>query len=207
VEIRPDERLLLVGPSRSGKTTWALQKALPQLDRAVLLDTKGERGLAEFARRHRYVVANGEAEALRLIAGRKPPPRLLARCSDPLDDAANALLERVYAGPPTTVFVDEAMHWSTAQRIPRGMRLLLTAGGGRGIGVWACTQRLVEVSNFFIYAGDPQFIVFRVAPDEAQKLRHVPGIEQATILPPYCWLYTPAPTVRAVAFGPVPLRP
>lgn len=206
MEIRPDERLLLVGPSRSGKTTWALVKALPQLERAIVLDTKGERGLAEFAQRHRYVVANGEAEALRLITAKKPPPRILARCSDPLDATANAFLERVYSGPPTTVFVDEAMHWSTAQTVPRGMRLLLTAGGGRGIGVWACTQRLVEVSNFFIYAGDPHFVVFRTAPDELKKLRHVPGIDRAGRLPEFCWVYTPAPIIPAVAFGPVPPR-
>lgn len=182
-------------------------KVLPHLGPAVLLDTKMEaRPLAPFARRHGYVVANGEAEALRLITSKKRPPRILARCYDPLGDTANELLTAIFYGPPTTVFVDEAMHWSTAQTIPRGMRLLLTAGAGRNIGVWACTQRLVEVSNFFIYAGDPHFVVFRVAPDEAKKIRHIPGVEQTTRLPAYAWVYSPAPTVPFRAFAPVTPR-
>jgi len=195
-EIPPHGRVLVVGATRSGKTTWVLVQLL-QLLRftqlyVVILDTKGERPLHEFARRHRFTVAMGEAAGLREVRSSKRPHRLVVRCFDPLGDIANELLEALYNGSPGTVVFDEAMHWSTKSQIPRGARLLMTAGGGRHIGVWACSQRPVEVSNFFLSESSHR-VLFKIELEDDQKkiapllrLRDPRAIDG---LAKYHWLY------------------
>lgn len=196
-----------MGPSRAGKTTWYLRLLLPQLRRGVLLDTKGDAPLADFARRHRYVVANGEAAAISLLRSKTPPAKLYVRSYDPFSDDAEELLRLVFVGPPTTLYVDEAMHWSTKATIGRWMRLLLQSGMGRGIGVWSGSQMPVDVHNLFV-TQSIHFAVFRLhLADHRQKLRGaVAEIEAAARLDRYWWLYqSPDPHSPTRLFRPVAL--
>lgn len=211
VEVPPSARLLVVGASGAGKTTW-VRGALAQLrGPSVFLDTKGERETLEWARRHRYVIVVGEAEGLRRVRSAERPRRLLVRCLDPLGETSNDLLEALYHGPPTTAVVDEAMHWSTRSAIPRGMRWLITAGRGRQIGVWACSQRPVEVSNFFLSESTHRVLFkieleddrLKIAPLMALSRRGAPAIAQ---LERHHWLWKTDSAYEPLRhFGPVPM--
>lgn len=160
----------------------------------MFLDTKGEGETLAWARRHRYVVVLGEAEGLRRVRAADRPRRLLVRCFDPFGETADQMLRAIFNGPPTTVVVDEAMHWSTKSTIPYGMRLLITAGRGRQIGVWACSQRPVEVSNFFL-SESTRRVLFKIElEDDRLKIAPLMGLSRRSAaavlqLERHHWLY------------------
>lgn len=170
-----------------------------------ILDTKGEGELLAWTRRHRYAYAAGERAALALLRSSRPPVRLHARVFDPRSREADDLLRLLYLGPPATVVVDEAMHWPRPDRNRHGMRLLLTAGMGRWIGVWAATQRPVNVANEFL-SESLHRVVFRLELEsDRKKIGGVVGDQAAARcagLDRFCWLYH-APGSTAVVYGPI----
>lgn len=194
VEVAPNSRLLVVGASRSGKTTWVRARIDDLRGPVVFLDTKGERPTQEWAARRRFVFANGEGEGLRLVRRKDRPRRLIVRCYDPLGETANELLEALYHGPPTTVVVDEAMHWSSKSQLPRGLRLIITAGGGRDVGVWSCSQRPVDVHNTFLSESSHRVLFKIELEDDQKKIAPLMGLTRAGAsaigrLEKYHWLF------------------
>lgn len=183
-----------MGASRGGKTTW-VRAAIDQLrGPVVFLDTKAERPTVEWAARRRFVVVNGEAAGIARVRAKDRPRRLLIRCWTPHSDEANELLEAIYHGPPTTVVVDEAMHWSNKGFIPDGMKRLITAGGGRDIGVWACSQRPVDVHNAFLSESTHRVLFKIELPDDQLKIAHLMALPRRSAaaigrLEKYHWLW------------------
>lgn len=210
VSVGPAEHLLVVGQTRSGKSTW-IRAALGILHRSnprrrvVVLDTKGEAQLRAWSRRHRYAFLVGPRAAAAALRHSRAPIRLHVLVHDPVSYDANALLEALYATGNLTVVFDEAMHWPKVGPLARGLRLLLTAGMGRNVGVWAATQRPVDVANVFVSESIKR-VVFRVELESDRKklAGFIPGVDGAAGLDRFCWLYHAA-GLEATVFG--PLRP
>lgn len=160
----------------------------------MFLDTKGERPTGEWAARRRFAFASSEAEGLRRVRAKDRPRRLIVRCHDPLGATANEMLEALFHGPPTTVVVDEAMHWSSKSQLPRGMRLLLTAGGGRDIGTWSCSQRPVDLYNTFLSESTHRVLFKIELEDDQKKIAPLMGMTRRSAgaisrLEKYHWLF------------------
>lgn len=174
------------------------------LQRAIILDTKGEPAWGGYARARGYRTVIGERAGRAAIAAGEL--RLLIRCLDPLGVEANAMVLEVYRRrAPTTLIVDEALHWPTdvRDRNAYGLRLVLTAGAGLGIGVWAGAQRPVDLLPLFISESTHR-ILFRqeLASDRRKLAGLIPGAEAAGRLDAYWWLYH-SPGERIRLFRPI----
>lgn len=179
-------------------------RAAGGLQRAIILDTKGEPAWAKFARDRGYRTVIGERAGRAAIAAGEL--RLLIRCMDPLGAEANAMVLEIYRRRiPNTVVVDEALHWpqDVRDRNAYGLRLVLTAGAGLGIGVWAGAQRPVDLLPLFISETQHR-VLFRqeLAGDRRKLAGLIPGAELAGSLDAYWWLYH-CPGERVRLFRPI----
>ncbi len=184
---------------------------LGALPRAIILDTKAEAAWITFARRYGYEIRNGEAAALAALRSPEPPPRILARCFDPLGSSAAELCELIFERRRAvgTCVVDEAGHWCKGRYTNRGLRLVWTMGGGLGLGGYVGAQRPVDVWNGFFSEAD-HYVVFRLDLEddrETMEEKGVPGvIEQGRRLDRFWWLYHSADDFGPAALmRPIPL--
>ncbi len=193
VELAPTQRIIAVGKNRSGKSTWFRQPDVcGALERAIVLDTKGEPPWVGFARSLGYEIRNGERAAIAALRDRDPPPRILVRCFDPLGDAGAELCEEIMRRPAQvgTAIVDECVHWCRGHEVCRGLRLIWTMAG-MGLGGFAGTQRPVDIWNGFLSESDHRVIFRLELRSDRDKLEEfIPGVvEQAATLDKFWWLY------------------
>jgi hypothetical protein len=192
VDLRPDLRIFDVGKTRSGKSTWLRQATVcGSLERAIVLDTKGERPWIEFAHRYGYEIVNGERAAIAAMLAPEPPPRILARCFDPFGDDALELCETIFRTRYGTTVVDELAHWSAGHTTNRGLRWIWTMGGGLGIGGYGATQRPTGIWLGFISEAD-RHVIFRLElrrDRDTLEENGIAGVERAASLDRFWWLY------------------
>lgn len=200
----------MVGKTRFGKSSWIRQPTVcGSLERAIVLDTKFEQPWLEFARRFDYVVCDGEASAIAALRAPAPPPRILARCWDPLGRPGADLTQAIFDRRFGTTVVDELAHWCRGHETTRGLRLIWTTGGGLGIGGYGCAQRPVDLWNGFISETDRR-VIFRLElrdDEETLEAKGVPGVVgRASALDRFWWLYHSADDAGpAVLMAPVPI--
>lgn len=204
VDLRPDLHLFICGKSRSGKTTWLQQPTVGgSLERGVVLDTAWRPEWVRFAHRYGWEICNSEAAALAALRSSDPPPRILARCLDPLGDAGAELTQAIFDLRHGTTIPDELAHWCRGHETNRGLRLLVTAGMGNGQGLYGATQRPVDLWNGFI-SESLRRVVFRLelrSDRQTIEEKGVPGVvDRAGSLDRFWWLYHSADD-----FGPAAL--
>jgi len=183
-QILPSDCLAVVGQRGSGKT-YLLSHLAEHLRYGLFLDTKGTEGVPG------WPVTSDLLEALRL-------PRAVYRVpaeEDP-EKAADRLAWGAFRRGHTTLIVDEAAHVSGANRIPRGLRVAITQGRAKGVGVWAGSQRPVDVSNFFFSESEHFFVgLLTLESDRLKVAGFVPGLQTArdslTWTPFSFWYYNP----------------
>ncbi len=135
-----------------------------------------------------------------------PPERIVARCLDPLGDPGAELTQAIFDRRFGTTIADELAHWCRGHETNRGMRLLVGAGMGNGLGLYGATQRPVDIWNGFI-SESLRHVVFRLellSDRRTIEEKGVPGIlARAGNLDRFWWLYHSADD-----FGPaVLMRP
>lgn len=135
--ILPTDRLLLVGKTRSGKSTVAAYLFSLFRVQRVLIDPKGEwqvRGAVVVRSPAQLEQALDRAPLIRYVPARAD--------RDEWEQVYAVLFER----RRLFVWTDEAASVSEAGWQPRGLRLLQMQGAGLGLGHMACTQRPVKIA-------------------------------------------------------------
>lgn len=139
--IRASDRVLIVGFTGSGKSTWLLAHAALLKSQLLIIDVKGD---IRWKGEHENVYdARGVARALK----RSRVVRLVLD-----DDKDRALLEAVFEiafrTPGLTVLLDEAIGTTEPNYAPRWLRKILVQGRSRGVRVWAGAQRPVGFTTY-----------------------------------------------------------
>lgn len=133
IQVRTDRNSLVIGQTRSGKTTlqmWLAEQAAATLpaDRIRLINPRREGAVHAYAERH------GIEELVPPLTGRGNVPPELA---DPL--------RRWFGRGNVLLVVDELQMVSRAGDPDPAWRYWYTAGNGRGCAVWACCTRVAFV--------------------------------------------------------------
>lgn len=167
VEIAPNERVLFVGKTGSGKS-YAAKLLASRLARLVVVDTKGGveqsdpanwPGMLPWDREGRRRLNEGYAA------------RLLVRPA--IGEDLEPIFRAVYEAGNAVIYLDEMYGV-----LPPGSRpgpwlsALYTRGRGRGIGVWAASQRPIWIPVFAKSEAD-WFLLFRL--QDADDRRHMVG--------------------------------
>lgn len=154
-DIAPNERVALVGMTKSGKTYFA-RAILSHAKRLVVLDPKGL-----LYNRTDWNLEHFDEQYKRLEAGRDarlwvPPP---------LDDAEyEETFDKIMRLRNVLVYIDELYGVGPAQG-SRGLRAIFTRGRELGIGVWACSQRPKWIPRYALSEAEWR-IMFRLEEED-----------------------------------------
>lgn len=172
--IGTDEHVFIAGKTGTGKSKLA-EIYLAGFDtRVVKLDTKGEvyerrkkgmelwQGLNEGKD---FIVCETieevyQAETLKIIY--VPVPE------EQTEEAYNTFFRWCYMEQEITVWVDELMSVSSAQKYPDQMRSIWTRGRSREIAMWACTQRPLDIPSLAM-SSSTHFFIFNLKQDQDRK--------------------------------------
>ena len=145
-EIKPNEHVLIVGTTGSGKSFFA-ENYLRNYDSVVKLDTKNEveerrekgdspwLGLEEGTD---FEVVHHLAELPKCTCEKI----IYAPVFEELNDEFyNEFFRWCFERKNTIVWVDELMSITTAQTIPEQLKRILTQGRSKNVGCWCCSQR------------------------------------------------------------------
>ncbi len=130
------ERILVVGKTRSGKTTF-VEHLFTQMRgcRRVAIDPKGH-------------LSFPGVNPTRQVAHIDPAAPLIHYIPTGLDHQEYEDLYRALwqLGGPMVIWLDEAAGPTSKSRWPAHMAVTIQQGAARGIGHWACAQRPVDIA-------------------------------------------------------------
>lgn len=135
--LRAREKVTIIGPNGTGKSYLALGY-VAKMPSAIVHDPKHEIELPGFK------VTEDQRDLMREARVIWRPPVL----ADPIqvgNVAGYAALMRKH----TCLYLDEAAHVSSSTRIGPWLRAAITMGRSDEVGIWAATQRPVDVHNLF----------------------------------------------------------
>lgn len=156
--IKSNERVMLVGRTGSGKTFLAERLTAP-LRRLVIVDPGGvlEKRFQPHIAWEKGIKELEEGLAARIYLSLDNPYEYESYFAH--------IYERV---PNVTVYIDELYGVALPTRPSQGLWALYTRGRGRGIGVWASTQRPRFVPRFTLSESE-WFFVFRLTVADDRK--------------------------------------
>jgi pentatricopeptide repeat protein len=216
--IRFNQRVLIAGMTRSGKSELARYLFAQMRCRRVIVDPKREWSLGVGIPRVELTATTperAEAEVERIDFAQPVvhvSPAWLGRRG--AKDAARYQLEALFgrlARLPGDlhVWIDEGYGVSSASWAPAGLIQLEVAGGGMGKGTTTCTQRPVNVAKELLTEADHLFLFGPLdREDVAETLRGCTSfiaperaLELMSAQPRYGYLYVSKPD-RSYAIGP-----
>lgn len=146
IQIRPDERVLLVGKTGSGKTYLA-RRALRNVKRLIIIDSKNSLG--------EWVPDLPLKDRIKRELGIYRPPKERIRFVPPVigqEDLRlwyDRLFNEIYAEGDCYLYIDEIYAIvPPGADPPPGLTSLYTRGRERGVSIWSATQRPVWVPLF-----------------------------------------------------------
>ncbi len=166
IEIGTDQRIYIVGRTRSGKSYLA-RHLFRSIKRFVVCDPKNALGkwkLQDWNHETEKLLREGEPMRVRIVG--EP-------FADPLD-FWDDMLRRLFAIGEQTgqlfVYVDEVFLLSGGEgaKFPQGLRAIWTNGGGIGIGACAVSQFPRFIPKYLISEAE-HFFVFRLTLPEHRK--------------------------------------
>lgn len=172
--IKIDEHVFIPGMTGSGKSFLA-EVYLAGYDHVIKLDSKGEvyerrkkgepawRGLVEGKD---YVVIENLAD---LSAAETPKIIYAPSFEEQTQEFYNALCKYVYERENTILWIDELMAVAESSRTyPLYLKALYTRGRSKNVGVWALTQRPVDIPAIAT-ANSTHFFVFDLMLEQDRK--------------------------------------
>ncbi|POB11433.1 hypothetical protein [Sulfobacillus sp. hq2] len=179
-KISPYEKVTIIGENGSGKSTLALGyvKNMPS---AIIHDPKHEVQLPNFH------ITENPRDLLRFA-------RVIWRSPGDMDpvDAGNILGEAVLTRKWTCLSLNEAALVAPGQRMGPKLRQAIITGRSLKIGVWAETQRPVDVHNLFFSEAHAYFASPNLIKSDAQKVvGFVRGYDEfsSQTWPKFTWLF------------------
>lgn len=152
IRVKSNERVALVGKTRSGKTYFARHLCAP-LDRLVVFDSKGTLGGRD------WNLSSHESTWRALKRGEAGRYRIVGDVG--MD--WRPWLRELWRMRPITLYIDELLAVvPRGHKAPTELDALYTRGGELGIGVWAGMQRPRWVPPFALSEAEWIFL-FRVA--------------------------------------------
>ena len=160
IEIQRDERVYIVGKTKTGKTflTRHLLRSVPRL---VVIDPKNELtgwGLEEW--NAETIKAFEEGEDIQLRVGPEPVEDIVRYWND--------ILWTIYEVGDCVVFIDEAYLLAEGNKYPQALMFIWTAGRTREIGAFSISQRPRFIPKYLISEAEHVF-VFRLRIEDDRK--------------------------------------
>lgn len=182
--IGQDEHVLVAGMTGSGKSflveIYLAGAAFPYV---VMLDTKGQ----VYERRKKKVplwrglvegVDFTVVERLQDLDRVKTDKIIYAPIwQEQNQEHYNSLLEWVYRRENTTLWIDELMEVAPGpNRYPDFMKANYTRGRSKNVGIWACTQRTLDIPTIAI-ANTSHFFIFNLnQPQDRKRMMDSTGV-------------------------------
>ncbi len=173
IEIQLNERVYIVGKTRSGKTFLARHLMRP-VRRLVVIDPKNALkgwGLEEWS--PETVKTFEEGEDIQLRVGPEPVEDIVRYWND--------IFWIIFEAGDCVVYIDEAYLLSEGQKYPQALMFIWTAGGERDIGAFSVSQRPRFIPKYLISEAE-HFFVFRLLLEDDRK--HVASFTHADMVNP-----------------------
>lgn len=184
--IGQDEHVFIPGMTGSGKSVLAeIYLAGAAFPHVVMLDTKGQvyerrkkkqplwRGLVEGTD---FVVVERLADLNRV---RTPKMIYAPVWEEQTPEHYNSLMQWVYRRENTTLWIDELMEVAPGPtRYPDYLKALYTRGRSKNVGVWACTQRSLDIPTIVLSNSSHYFVFNMNQPQDRKRLADVTGIQE-----------------------------
>jgi hypothetical protein len=168
---QPDERLLIIGKTGTGKTSaglFHLSRADFHRKPWIIFDFKGEK----FFRRL-------DAKELSLTSKAPSEPGLyIVRPLPHETDEVESFIWEMWRKEKIGLFFDEATMVSEQHRVNKALRATLTQGRSKGLQVIACSQRPRTIDRFF-FSESEKFQLFYLSqkPDVDTVREFIPGYD------------------------------
>ena len=166
INIRSDERVLVVGKTGSGKT-YASRLLLAKYPRVLYLDSLHRLDMEVSSKQQAEELMNGESFQI---------------CVDD-NDTFTELVDAQFSNGDFVIYIDEVYGICPPQKaIPEIINRIWTRGRGNGIGAWAATQRPTWLPIFLLSEAE-HYLVFRLqVEDDRKKIAKIVG-ESAMKMP------------------------
>jgi len=173
ISIQTNERVYIVGKTRSGKTFLARHLLRP-VRRLIVADPKA--GLASWGLQdwnHETIRSFEEGEDVRL--------RIVPEPGQDLEQFWDEALWMVYEVGDCVLYIDEAYLLTEGNRYPQSLMFIWTTGRERDIGAFSVSQRPRHIPKYLISEAE-HFFVFRLLIEEDRK--YVAGFTHAAMVAP-----------------------
>lgn len=190
IEIRGENRVFIVGKTRSGKSFCArynLKLAVASGWRVVIVDPKKDwmREIKEDGTRvmHPYGELSkkfrGSVDAPILVNHFDPTIRVSIICPPMWNEEIDKMFRDILAYGNTIIYIDEITQLVSGAFAPKTLIIVYTQGGANGVGIWAGVQRPLGVPEHMKSQAEV-WIIFRVIKyeDRMAIADYIPNSEQ-----------------------------